>query len=202
MRTIQISTLAAALLALGLAGCDNNVETETLGSTTDDTAMPGSVDDTLPMDEPGVAVDPVNDPGTMADASAIVAPTTLMVASTGAPGPYLTDADGRAIYFLEGDADGSTCTGPCLESWPPVIATDTVPEVAADLQADLLGTIERADGTAQLTYNGHPLYYYTRDVGAQEPTGHDLTDDWGEWYLLTPAGTELDVDVEDEAERG
>ncbi|WP_052100879.1 COG4315 family predicted lipoprotein [Novilysobacter arseniciresistens] len=202
MRTIQISTLAAALLALGLAGCDNNVETDTLGSATDDTAMPGSVDDTLPVDEPDVAVDPVNDPGTMADASAIVAPTTLMVASTGAPGPYLTDADGRAIYFLEGDADGSTCTGPCLELWPPVIATETVPEVAADLQADLLGTIERADGTAQLTYNGHPLYYYTRDMGAQAPTGHDLTDDWGEWYLLTPAGTEVDVDVDDEAERG
>lgn len=201
MRTIQISTLAAALLALGLAGCDNNVETDTLGSTAtdNDTTMPGSINDTVRADDTAFGadpVDPVTDPGTMADASAMVAPTTLMVASTGAPGPYLTDADGRAIYFLEDDTDGSACTGPCLELWPPVVAGDTTPDVAADLKADLLDTIERADGTAQLTYNGHPLYYYTRDTGAQAPSGHDLTDDWGEWYLLTPAGTELEGDVE------
>lgn len=209
MRTIQISTLAAALLALGLAGCDNNVETDTVGSTAadTDTAMPGSISDTMPRDDAGMdttepGIPPVTDPGTMADASAIVAPTTLMVASTGAAGPYLTDADGRALYFLENDTDGTACTGACLELWPPVLADDTTPEVAADLKADLLGTIDRADGTAQLTYNGHPLYYYTRDMGAQAPSGHDLTDDWGEWYLLTPAGTELEGDVDGEAERG
>lgn len=203
MRTIQISTLAAALLALGVAGCDNNVETDSAyGSADPDTTMPGSINDTMPADRTAMDTEPVTDPGTMADASSIVAPTTLMVASTGAPGPYLTDADGRAIYFLEGDADGSTCTGPCLELWPPVIAGDTTPDVAADLRADLLGTVERADGTAQLTYNGHPLYYYTRDMGAQAPSGHDLTDDWGEWYLLTPDGTELEGEVAADAGRG
>ena len=204
MRNYQISTLAAALLAIGLAGCDNNVETDdTLGATTPDTTMPDTMDDTMPADTmPGDStalggdMDPNSDPGTMADAGAIVAPTTLMVSTTGAPGPYLTDDDGRAIYFLEGDTDGSTCAGPCLELWPPVIAGDTTPGVDGDLKAGLLGTVERADGTTQLTYNGHPLYYYTRDTAAQVASGHDVTDDWGEWYLLAPDGTEVDDDVE------
>ena len=51
MRNYQISTLAAALLAIGLAGCDNNVETDdTLGATTPDTTMPDTMDDTMPAD--------------------------------------------------------------------------------------------------------------------------------------------------------
>src|SRR5690606_28038395 len=199
MRNYQISTLAAALLAIGLAGCDNNVETDdTLGATTPDTTMPDTMDDTMPDDSTALGgdMDPNSDPGTMADAGAIVAPTTLMGSTTGAPGPYLTDDDGRAIYFLEGDTDGSTCTGPCLELWPPVIAGDTTPGVDGDLKAGLLGTVERADGTTQLTYNGHPLYYYTRDTAAQVASGHDVTAGWGDWYLLAPDGTEVDDDVE------
>jgi predicted lipoprotein with Yx(FWY)xxD motif len=52
----------------------------------------------------------------------------------------------------------------------------------------LLGTIQRRDGSTQVTYGGHPLYYYSKDQGRGDVTGQDVTDERGEWYLVSPAG--------------
>ena len=92
----------------------------------------------------------------------------------------------RAV--LEGDAE---CICDCLAAWPPVIVTSTTPTVGTSLQSGLVSTVQRDDGTLQLTYNGEPLYYYTRDTGAGMALGHDVTDEWGEWYLVGPTGIAL-----------
>lgn len=119
-------------------------------------------------------------------------------------GPYLTDGDGRALYLLEGEpANASTCADACAEEWPPYVMTGTLSETPATgpLDAALVGTIERADGRTQVTYAGHALYYYHGDTGPGETTGQDVTDAWGEWYLVTPEGEPLESHAE-EGEEG
>jgi hypothetical protein len=49
----------------------------------------------------------------------------------------------------------------------------------------------------QVTYNGHPLYYYVRDLGPGRTTGQHVSDAWGEWYLVTPQGAPLDEQVQE-----
>jgi hypothetical protein len=55
----------------------------------------------------------------------------------------------------------------------------------------MLGTTKRSDGTTEVTYNGHPLYYY---AGGQQPgdtSGQNLDQFGAEWYVLSPAGKKI-----------
>lgn len=107
---------------------------------------------------------------------------------------YLTDAGGRALYVLEGEpADSSTCYDACAEAWPPFLAGQGDPEAeAAGVRSELVGTLARRGGERQVTYAGHALYYYREDAGPGQATGQDVTDQWGEWYLLQPSGELLE----------
>lgn len=157
------------------------------------------------MDMPEAPADAATEEGPGAppttDAAAAAA---LGVDSAAALGTYVTDAAGRAVYLLEGEPEGeSTCYDACAEEWPPVLAGsggaagDTAamepsPGSAEALDAALVGTIERRDGSLQRTYAGHALYYYDDDTGPGQTTGHDVTDQWGEWYLVRPSGEPLE----------
>lgn len=117
-------------------------------------------------------------------------------------GTFLTDGEGRALYLFEGDEQGqgdrpavSTCYEDCAKVWPPLTSADT-PRVVSEVDEALLGTVERRDGTKQITYNGWPLYHFTKDFGPQEATGQDVEDFGAEWYLLTPAGEKVGHDAE------
>ena len=109
-------------------------------------------------------------------------------------GAYLTDGEGRALYLLEGEpTDSSTCYDACATEWPPFVAAGgTATADAPEVQGNLIGSITRRDGQRQVTYAGHALYYYHDDEGPGQATGHDVTDQWGEWYLVTPAGEHLE----------
>lgn len=56
------------------------------------------------------------------------------------------------------------------------------------IRPELIGTVQRPDGTTQVTYDGQPLYYYAHDSGPGEVKGQDVHDEWGEWYLVQPSG--------------
>lgn len=124
----------------------------------------------------------------------IVEGLTLSADTLEGTGPYLTDGSGRAVYLLEGEAEGqSTCYDECAQAWPPVVASQaTAAAGASNVQSSLIGTILRTDGTTQLTYGGKALYYYREDQGAGETKGQDVTDQWGEWYLVRPEGGALE----------
>jgi predicted lipoprotein with Yx(FWY)xxD motif len=109
-------------------------------------------------------------------------------------GAYLTDATGRALYLFTADQQGkgdakavSNCSDACASAWPP-LTTDAQPKAGDEVQSDLLGTLQRPDGSTQATYHGWPLYYFSRDQGPEETTGQDVHGFGGEWYLITPEG--------------
>lgn len=117
---------------------------------------------------------------------------TLMQA--GDPGPHLADAAGSALYALEGDVAGEGCTDRCLEVWPPMLVAEAEPEATAGLQPNLVSSVNRPDGTHQVTYANKPLYRYAGDMGAGRTTGHGVRDQWGHWSLIGPAGEPLEAD--------
>lgn len=103
-------------------------------------------------------------------------------------GSYLVDRSGRPLYMFTPDSEQrSACSGACARAWPPVTTKGT-PVATGSLDAKKLGTIERPSGRRQVTYAGHPLYYYARDEGGAKPMGQDIRSFGGEWYLLSPDG--------------
>lgn len=118
---------------------------------------------------------------------------TVNVAESAEHGQYLTDGEGRALYLFEADTKGEgdvaavvSCTGECLDRWPP-FRSEGEPQAGDRVDAAKLGTIEH-EGGMMVTYNGWPLYYFVEDAAAGDTKGHDIEEFGGEWYLITPEG--------------
>jgi predicted lipoprotein with Yx(FWY)xxD motif len=102
-------------------------------------------------------------------------------------GTMLFDIPGQAIYLFDKETAGRPdCYGECAVAWPPVLTTGS-PQAAGEVRADLLGTVARDDGSTQVTYAGHPLYYYAHE-GPGEVTCHDVVEFGGRWLVVTPDG--------------
>ena len=94
----------------------------------------------------------------------------------------VTNAKGFALYwFVPDTATTSKCNGSCATFWPPVKG----PATAGAGVTGKLATITRADGSAQATYNGHPLYTYVGDHASGQATGNGLDVNGGVWHEVT-----------------
>jgi predicted lipoprotein with Yx(FWY)xxD motif len=103
-------------------------------------------------------------------------------------GTMLFDLRGQAIYLFDKETTSTpACYGACAANWPPVL-TDGQPVAAGEAHADLLGTTPRDDGTVQVTYAGHPLYYYAHE-GPGQVLCHGVKEYGGTWLVVTPGGT-------------
>jgi predicted lipoprotein with Yx(FWY)xxD motif len=104
-------------------------------------------------------------------------------------GQILVDADGRTLYLFEKDdaGDESYCSGECAKAWPP-LTTKGDPQAGSGLDASKLTSFTRDDGTTQVSYADHPLYYYAGDQKAGDTTGNGLNQFGAEWYALTATG--------------
>lgn len=112
----------------------------------------------------------------------------LNLAESAEHGQYLVDGAGMALYMFVPDAQSaSTCYDDCATNWPPltVVSADTVPALGEGLDAVLVGTVERDDGTVQVTYNGWPLYRFAGDTEAAQTNGQSVG---GNWFLVDPVG--------------
>jgi predicted lipoprotein with Yx(FWY)xxD motif len=119
--------------------------------------------------------------------------TTISTAHTGL-GRVVVDGSGRTLYLFEKDKRGhSACSGACASYWPPLLTTAR-PVAAAGLKGSLLGTINRANGTKQVTYAGHPLYRFFGDSKRGQTNGEGLHDFGAAWYVLSPSGKKIDND--------
>lgn len=112
---------------------------------------------------------------------------------TGRDGTYLTDSSGRVLYMWLGDDPGkSNCTSGCAVAWPPLV-TDTPPQASGGAQSAQLGTTTRSDGYKQVTYKGHPLYYFEVDTGPGTTKGQGSGSFGNRWWLVAPSGAAITV---------
>jgi predicted lipoprotein with Yx(FWY)xxD motif len=96
------------------------------------------------------------------------------------------------VYLFQADtASKSACAGACAKVWPPVTTTRQPGTAGHAIAADL-GTITRSDGTKQVTYNGHPLYYFTKDGDVSDAYGEGSKAFGADWYVLAPSGKKID----------
>jgi predicted lipoprotein with Yx(FWY)xxD motif len=115
---------------------------------------------------------------------------TVMTASTKL-GQILVDGSGRTLYLFEKDQPNqSACSGGCAAAWPVDQSSGTA-KAGSGAQASMLGTIRRGDGTTQVTYNHHPLYYYSGDSGSRQQNGQGLNAFGANWFVVAPSGNSV-----------
>lgn len=124
--------------------------------------------------------------------AAIAAEPAKVTAAEKSPfGTYLADSEGQSLYLFEADNAGkSTCYDACANAWPP-LTTDGEPQAGEGIDADALGTVERPNGSMQVTYHGWPLYYFVKDKAPGDTKGQDVEGFGAEWYLVTPGGKKV-----------
>ena len=132
-------------------------------------------------------------PASSAAGSSASASTTGTVITTqaGSAGTFLTNGSGRTVYLWAKDGTNmSACSGACAAAWPPVPATGQL-TAAGGVKASDLGTITRSDGTKQVTYDGHALYYFAGDSGAGQANGQGSDSFGAKWWLVAPSGAQI-----------
>jgi predicted lipoprotein with Yx(FWY)xxD motif len=164
MQSKLFVTSATVFLAAILAGC---------GSTTPSAAVAS----------PSPAASPASSPAAAA--------ATIKVAADAKLGQILVNGDGMTVYLFVADTStASTCYTSCAAIWPPVLTTGA-PVAGTGANASLLGTTTRTDGKVEVTYAGHPLYYFIQDKKAGDTTGQGVNGFGGLWWVLTPSGAAM-----------
>jgi predicted lipoprotein with Yx(FWY)xxD motif len=159
---------ASALVAAGCGGTRHNGSAST--STASEVAM---------KHQTGKA---------MKSGELIAAKATTVKVVSSQFGSIVADGRGQGLYlFAKERSSESRCYGECAKRWPPVISKDGGPNAGSGARRALLGTTHRRDGQLQLTYAGHPLYYYQGDS-----PGHVLcqgvSEFGGLWLVVGPSG--------------
>jgi predicted lipoprotein with Yx(FWY)xxD motif len=146
---------------------------------------------TSPATDPPASVPAVTTTGNATgNATATGASSVAIRTVKTSKGTVLTDAAGHTLYWFAKDTTSkSNCNGSCATYWPPVIGKAVA--AAGTSLPHGFGTIKRADGQIQATYNGHPLYTYTGDTAAGQVSGNGLNVSGGLWWAATPSGADL-----------
>jgi predicted lipoprotein with Yx(FWY)xxD motif len=134
----------------------------------------------------GSAPSPASTGGAMATGSA-----NEVDAHQGALGTYLTDGQGNTLYLFVADPSGkSTCNGSCAAAWPPFAAKGTA-KAGSGVDSAKLTTITRDDGSKQVAYDGHALYYFVQDTSAGATTGQGVNGFGALWWVVAPSGSAI-----------
>jgi predicted lipoprotein with Yx(FWY)xxD motif len=116
--------------------------------------------------------------------------TTVNLGKNDTLGSFLVDDKGMTLYLFTKDTPKtSNCYDKCATAWPPLLTTDTA-AAGEGVDASMLGTTNRTDGTVQVTYNGWPLYYYEKDKAPGDAVGQDVG---GVWYVVSAAGEKVET---------
>ena len=115
-------------------------------------------------------------------------PRDTVTVRRSAYGRVIFDGRGRALYlFTRERSTTPRCYGDCAKAWPPFL-TKGSPRAGRGARGSLLGTTRRSDGTTQVTYRGHPLYYYVGDRRAGQILCQNVVEFGGRWLVVSPSG--------------
>jgi predicted lipoprotein with Yx(FWY)xxD motif/plastocyanin len=178
--TARFAFFGLILLALALAGCSAPV------ASTAPTQAPAA-----PTAAPAA---PTQAPAPTASAAPVAPaadkPAKVALAKNDALGAFLADDQGRTLYLYTKDTPNtSNCYDKCEAAWPPLF-TNGAAQAGAGLDATLLGTTPRKDGSTQVTYNGWPLYYFVKDQKPGDVTGQNVGD---VWFVISEKGEMIDT---------
>lgn len=167
----KLTLLALAAAALVAAGCGDNDDDDAAGATNSamksDTAMK-------------------SDSAMEADAAMKPKGTIVKVVSS-EYGPVIADRKGEAFYLFDKEqGKKSKCYGDCATAWPPLLTKGT-PRAGKGAKQKLLGTTKRRSGRLQVTYAGHPLYYYKDDTPGNILC-QNVDEFGGLWLVVKPSG--------------
>ncbi len=119
-------------------------------------------------------------------APSVEVPPTVQLGQTSL-GSVLVDTSQMTLYMFKPDGNGtSTCYGQCAVFWPPLLSNGSKLVAAKGLDSSLLGTTQRTDGTTQVTYAGHPLYFFSKDTKPGDVNGPGVR---GTWFVLSASGS-------------
>lgn len=151
----------------------------TAGGVVNDREISGAAAGGMPVEAP---VQALTQSGGVAQGGG----TSLILIETRSPGSYIADTEGMTLYTLvDDDMQPLPCDVRCLSIFPALTGDVTLGgEGGTTLDASLLGTVEAADGSSQVTYNGYPLHYYTLDQNPGDLEAQSLTEFGGTWYVL------------------
>jgi predicted lipoprotein with Yx(FWY)xxD motif len=166
----RVTAAVAVALALLLVGCGG-------GSGSSSTT---ATEATKTTSSPPVAKPPPNaEEGTV----------FVSLGSATGLGEVLVDSEGHTLYAFSGDSgETPTCGGACAKAWPPLLVESGEPQPSNGTAAARLGTVERPDGTTQVTYAGHPLYSFDGDKAPGEANGNGSSAFGGTWSALKGSG--------------
>lgn len=169
LRVAGVAALATSALVLAACGSSSSPNTTTAAAAT----------------------------GASSSTSATASPTAaagrgVTIATSTAHGQtFLTGASGRTIYLWVADTGSrSNCSGACAKAWPPVI-TKGKAVAGSGVNASDLGTTKRSDGSEEVTYKGHPLYYFVADKSPGQTNGQGSNSFGAKWWLVAPSGSAI-----------
>jgi predicted lipoprotein with Yx(FWY)xxD motif len=163
--------------ALLAAGCGSSKSSSSSAAS----AYPGETTSSATTASTAATTTPANGSGTI-----VTVKHTSKLGTIVAAGPK-----NMTVYLFGADKGGaSSCSGACASVWPPVMTSGS-PVAHGAVSADL-GTITRSDGTTQVTYKGHPLYFFAKDKDSGDSYGQGVHGFGSDWYVLAPSGNKVD----------
>jgi predicted lipoprotein with Yx(FWY)xxD motif len=137
-----------------------------------------------PAPTPVATPTPTHVPATPAPATG----AAVSLRSVAGLGSILVGANGNTLYYFLGDTGmTSNCSGMCAQNWPP-LTTVGAPRAMSGVSQGLLGTTKRSNGTMQVTYHGHPVYFFIADTAPGMASGEGLDAFGAHWYVVSASG--------------
>lgn len=174
MRTLSI---AGTLLGLTIvvAACSGG------GATT----APATA---APVSQAPASEAPASAAPSSSQAPAAAAPS-VNLATTSLGSVVVDGTSGKTLYIFTADSGGaSACYDKCQAAWPPLLTDGSAPTLGTGLDAEDFSTIDRTDGTKQVTFYGMPLYFFAADAAAGDVKGQGLND---KWFVVDAAGKQI-----------
>jgi predicted lipoprotein with Yx(FWY)xxD motif len=182
----------ASLLVIAIAGCGDDDDSQATGSGEESQPAAGGGNARGAPAEEGDGSD--GDEGSDDEGSGSQdseKPGGTLALGESDFGTILTDGGGFTLYlFDKEEGERSECYGACAEAWPP-FTTKGDPVAGQGVDSKLLGTTERDDGSAQVTYRGHPLYYYVDEDEPGEVLCQGVAEFGGLWLVVDPEGNAI-----------